>query len=707
MKLRLFVMRRTYFALCLSLCVVAACSSLLAQQSSTTGSTIIVPQLIRFAGMLKDSSGHPLTGIAGLTFSLYRDQEGGAPLWLETQNVALDAKGRYDVLLGAEHAEGVPMEVFTSGEARWLGVQAQGQPGEQPRVLLVSVPYALKAADASTLGGLPASAFVLAARPEAPSTDAIATNTAAAAPSASASPLAPCSGLTSDGTATANQITKFTTPCNIEGSKITDNGTTASIGELLSLPSKGTATATAGQGSQALNWTASSFNSGTATAVNQNFRWQAEAVNNNSTKPSGTLNLLFGQGTATPAETGFKFANNGLITFAAGQTFPGTGTVKSVGLAAPASDFTVSGSPVTSSGTLTLGWKVAPTNLNTASAIVKRDASGSFSATNINSSGQITVNNGSSVNPIISFASAANAAAIVGSSQGTGLTDGVQGSSFSTGQGSAGVIGLDQNNNGTSGNYTTGVTGVTQNSFGVGVLGYGTLSNNGQANIGFSRAGVWGDEATGTGVAATSDGGTAVSAINTSTSPTLKAVNNSTGRAVFAFNTSTSDQTMYVQNNTTAATGVIFRAEAPQVQVNGSTAFCQINTRGGLGCTGDVYQNLPANGLVKALLYVDPSQPSGSQIVRCFNSTIAEPTASTPPCGFTFTYNELGSHLIDFGFTINNRFLQGTAVFTVGNSTYVGLQLEADNLSSSSFFVETFYTNSGNNTDTAFYLTVF
>ena len=33
---------------------------------------------------------------------------------------------------------------------------------EQPRVLLVSVPYALKAADADTLGGLPASAFVLA-----------------------------------------------------------------------------------------------------------------------------------------------------------------------------------------------------------------------------------------------------------------------------------------------------------------------------------------------------------------------------------------------------------------------------------------------------------------------------------------------------------------------------------------------------------------
>jgi hypothetical protein len=42
--------------------------------------------------------------------------------------------------------------LFATGESRWLGVQVQ-VPGEieQPRVLLVSVPYALKAADAETL----------------------------------------------------------------------------------------------------------------------------------------------------------------------------------------------------------------------------------------------------------------------------------------------------------------------------------------------------------------------------------------------------------------------------------------------------------------------------------------------------------------------------------------------------------------------------
>ena len=74
-----------------------------------------------------------------------------------------DAAGRFAALLGATTSAGVPVELFASGESRWLGVQAQ-VPGEleQPRVLLVSVPYALKAADAETLGGLPLSAFLLA-----------------------------------------------------------------------------------------------------------------------------------------------------------------------------------------------------------------------------------------------------------------------------------------------------------------------------------------------------------------------------------------------------------------------------------------------------------------------------------------------------------------------------------------------------------------
>jgi hypothetical protein len=60
----------------------------------------------------------------------------------------------------------------------------------------------------------------------------------------------------------------------------------------------------------------------TNAAVPQTFQFQAEPAGNDSTSPSGTLNLLYGPGTATPGETGLKISNKGLITFAAGQTFP-------------------------------------------------------------------------------------------------------------------------------------------------------------------------------------------------------------------------------------------------------------------------------------------------------------------------------------------------------------------------------------------------
>src|SRR6266849_6004223 len=89
----------------------------------------------------------------------------------------------------------------------------------------------------------------------------------------------------------------------------------------------------------------------------------------------------------------FAIASTGIISFAAGQTFPGggAGTVTSVGLAAPVSDFTVSGSPVTSNGTLTLNWTVAPTNTSTANAIVKRDGSGNFGAGTITLGGNLVL----------------------------------------------------------------------------------------------------------------------------------------------------------------------------------------------------------------------------------------------------------------------------------------------------------------------------
>jgi hypothetical protein len=149
-------------ALFLSLTPLIAQSKAPATNLATTStSTVIVPPLIRMSGTLRDASAKPLTGTAGVTFALYKEQEGGEALWIETQNVSLDSTGRYNMLMGATRAEGIPMEVFTSGDARWLEVSVQGRT-PQPRVLLVSVPYALKAQEAETLAGKPASQYVSA-----------------------------------------------------------------------------------------------------------------------------------------------------------------------------------------------------------------------------------------------------------------------------------------------------------------------------------------------------------------------------------------------------------------------------------------------------------------------------------------------------------------------------------------------------------------
>jgi hypothetical protein len=132
-----------------------------AQPAPSAPNTVVVPLLVNFSGVLTDANHKPLKGVAGVTFALYEDAQGGAPLWMETQNVQPDKTGHYSVMLGSTLSPGLPSNLFASGAARWLGVQAQGQP-EQLRVLLVAVPYALKALDAETVGGKPASAFALA-----------------------------------------------------------------------------------------------------------------------------------------------------------------------------------------------------------------------------------------------------------------------------------------------------------------------------------------------------------------------------------------------------------------------------------------------------------------------------------------------------------------------------------------------------------------
>jgi hypothetical protein len=286
------------------------------QTASSTAPSIpaaAVPQLIEFSGTLLDRENRAMTGPVGVTFALYAEHTGGAALWMETQNVHPGTVGNYTVLLGAASKDGVPEELFAKGEARWLGIQVEQQV-EQPRILLVSVPYALKAGDAQTLGGLPPSAF-------APANSSVPTNftsSSSTAPltlvppsfSTAAAPLA-----TVGGSGTMNFIPLWTNGTTL-GNSILFQSTTSNVNVngSLSLPALKTATSLAGSNSQPLDLLSSVFSSSTHAAVSQHFRWQAEPVGNNTTSPAGKLNLLFASGTGSPAETGLSINNKGMIT---------------------------------------------------------------------------------------------------------------------------------------------------------------------------------------------------------------------------------------------------------------------------------------------------------------------------------------------------------------------------------------------------------
>jgi hypothetical protein len=168
-----------------------------------------VPRVVRLDGQLVPANGLPPAAVETVTLSIYASQTDATPLWSETQDVRVDAQGRYAVLLGASTAEGIPASVL-SGEARWLGIRfARPGEGEQPRVPMTSVPYALRASDADTLGGLPPTAFLRAPEASGAAASADTTTTAAAR---TTPPLV--------NTGTANFIGKFVDSIDLTSSVI-------------------------------------------------------------------------------------------------------------------------------------------------------------------------------------------------------------------------------------------------------------------------------------------------------------------------------------------------------------------------------------------------------------------------------------------------------------------------------------------------------
>jgi len=605
-----------------------------AEQATTTTDAAgsAVPRLVRFSGLVTDGTGKVQTGVLGLTFALYQEQTGGVPLWVETQKVQLDDQGRYTVLLGATQAEGLPLDLFTSGKARWLGVTPHlPAVGEQPRVLLVGVPYALKAADAETLGGKPASAFLTTQA--APSltdagTQAVIQSLSVAAGAASVAQNPGPLAITGSGT--PNFIPIWTSSTNLGNSTVSEVGGTVNVKGTLQLPATGTATAAKGFNSQPLDSIGSSFSSTLSVAVNQHFRLQVEPVGNNTPSPSGKISLLYAPGTGTPAETGLSIAKNGRITFASGQTFPGTGTITGV---TAGTDLTGGGT----TGTVTLNLNVAATDaryarLGTANTFVGNQsitgnlsdsgnisATGSVSGGSASFSGAVSGGNGtfsgnvSGANLTTSGTVSGKTGSFTGNVSGANLSAGgtVSGATGSfTGEVTANeffadtnsteaVVGISTVSNGVYGESdhdsgfqaatlgwefgstqeTLGLWGFTASAIGAGVYGESVNSSTVGSGI-FPNAGVWGDTGNigNDGVLGTADD----------------------AFPMVAFNNSTIRTTSFFENETTgSSTAPIFRTVN-----NFFGGACTIDVSGDLSCTGSKSAVVPAdNGTRKVALY--------------------------------------------------------------------------------------------------------
>jgi len=316
-----------------------------AVQGTEESTAPVIPQQVRYAGKVATRAGENVEA----EFRIYAAAEGGDPLWTETQHVTVGEDGSYSVLLGSASSAGLPQTVFAGGAARWLGVSVE-RGAEQERVLLSSVPYAMKSADAESLSGHAASDFVtqeqlaqLAAHSEQPATATLEAQSNASGPvsglgTTSSVPL--WTGANALGNSVITQLGSNIGINLAAPSATLDVAGSATIRGTLSVGPVAPATAAGGQNSQHLNLTADAWSTATNSALAQTFDWVAAAVGNNTASPSGALYLQFQSGAG--ARTNLLNINSaGVINWATGQTFPGT--IGSVTATSPVTATTTSG----------------------------------------------------------------------------------------------------------------------------------------------------------------------------------------------------------------------------------------------------------------------------------------------------------------------------------------------------------------------------
>jgi hypothetical protein len=221
-----------------------------------------------------------------------------------------------------------------------------------------------------------------------------------------------------------------------------------------------------------------------------------------------------------------------------------------------------------------------------------------------------------------------------------------------SGQSGAGVYGTTTVDNGigvqgqTSGSFARAVFGAATGPFGTGVRGeslsgdgvFGTSQNYGVHGLtgGSFASGVFGES---------SGSGNGVLGIST------------TGVGVYGKSDNGNDGVVG-ESHVANRSGVYgFTTDA-----NGCGG-CFQNIAGGraLGVTGNAVQSRDGGGLVKAMALVQPLGQQG--IVRCYNSQLSGSAATTPPCGFTYSPQQTGHYIIDFGFQVDDRFFLLTPLF--------------------------------------------
>ncbi|OGR76213.1 MAG: hypothetical protein A2X32_03000 [Elusimicrobia bacterium GWC2_64_44] len=106
------------------------------------------PSQINYQGRLVDATGNPLSGSYTLTFRIYDAASAGTTLWTEPQTLTVD-NGIFSAKLGS--VANLPPSVF-SADTRYLGVTVGADAEMTPRVQLLSVPYAIYAASAASVG---------------------------------------------------------------------------------------------------------------------------------------------------------------------------------------------------------------------------------------------------------------------------------------------------------------------------------------------------------------------------------------------------------------------------------------------------------------------------------------------------------------------------------------------------------------------------